>query len=196
MSVSSGTFSLFATAAFCIASAGATAYTLKHKDEVRQLVGDYAGLRFEQTAATGQGEESASGEDGAPSGTASSDTSGDVTLRAGAGGHFETSAEINGRSIDVLVDTGATLVALTYEDAERAGIYPRASDFTHSVSTANGIAKVAPIDIDAVSIGSVTVHNVRGAVAERGKLHRTLLGMTFLSKLHVEMRKDELVLRQ
>ena len=118
-----------------------------------------------------------------------------VELRAGQNGHFLTQAEVNGRSIDVLVDTGASMVALTYEDAERAGIYLKSSDFTQGVSTANGIARVAPIMLDRVSIGGITVRNVRAAVSERGRLQTTLLGMTFLSRLdRVDMRSGTLVL--
>jgi aspartyl protease family protein len=120
---------------------------------------------------------------------------GGVELRAGRAGHFETSAEVNGRSIEVLVDTGATLVALTFEDAERAGIYVKDADFTQQSQTANGLAKFAPVVLDRVSIGDITVRNVRASVAEPGRLHVTLLGMTFLSKLsRTEMRGGTLVL--
>jgi aspartyl protease family protein len=105
-------------------------------------------------------------------------------------------AEINGRSIDVMVDTGATLVALTYEDAERAGIYTKSSDFTHRVSTANGSARVAPVSLERISIGDITVRNVQGVVSERGKLKVTLLGMSFLGRLdRVDMRSGVLVLQ-
>ena len=97
----------------------------------------------------------------------------------------------------MLVDTGATLVALTYDDARRAGVHLSPSDFTHEVRTANGIAKVAPIDLGSISIGDITVRNVRGAVTEPGKLHKTLLGMSFLSRLsRVEMRDQALVLHE
>jgi aspartyl protease family protein len=191
MSVSSGTVSLFATAAFAIVAAGGGAYGLKHKDEIyrsiAQLRGDVVANGAKTKDNTAQEQSDA---------TTESDGSGDVTLRATDSGHFETSAEINGRSVDVLVDTGATLVALTYEDAERAGLYLNSSDFNNSVSTANGTAKVAAVDIGSITVGNITVRNVRGAVAERGKLHRTLLGMTFLSRLNVEMKKNVLVLRQ
>jgi aspartyl protease family protein len=191
MSETSGTVSLLATAALFAATVGGTAYVLKHRDEVHKFVAHLAGLPATQSGGAER--------DGSSGGMETDDASGEaiseVTLRASDSGHFETSAEINGRSVDVMVDTGATLVALTYEDAERAGIYPRQSEFTQSVSTANGITKVAPVDIASVSIGSITVHNVRGAVTERGKLQRTLLGMSFLGKLRVEMRKNVLVLR-
>ncbi len=122
---------------------------------------------------------------------------GTVELRAGANGHFHTSADVNGRAIDVMVDTGASIVALTFEDAERAGIFVRESDFTHRVSTANGIARVAPVTLDRVAIGEIMVRNVRAAVAERGKLAQTLLGMSFLGKLSkAEMSRGVLVLAE
>jgi aspartyl protease family protein len=121
--------------------------------------------------------------------------SGGVELRAGSHGHFETRAEINGRPVEVLVDTGASLVAMSYEDAERAGIYVKESDFTQRSQTANGIARFAPVMLERVTIGEITVRNVRASVAERGRLHMTLLGMTFLSRLsRTEMRKGTLVL--
>lgn len=75
------------------------------------------------------------------------------------------------------------MVALTYEDAERAGLRLKPSDFTASVSTANGTAAVAPVTLDRVSIGRITVRDVRAAVCERGRLEKTLLGMSFLSRL-------------
>jgi aspartyl protease family protein len=122
-------------------------------------------------------------------------SSGGVELRAGSHGHFEARAEINGRPVEVMVDTGASLIALTYEDAERAGIYVKDSDFTQRTQTANGVARAAPVMLDRVTIGDITVRNVRASVAERGRLHMTLLGMTFLSRLsRTEMRKGTLVL--
>jgi aspartyl protease family protein len=94
-----------------------------------------------------------------------------------------------------MVDTGATMVALTYEDAERAGIHLKASDFTRSVSTANGVTRVAPVTIERVSVGDIMVRNVAASVSERGRLSTTLLGMSFLSRLErVDMRSGILVL--
>ena len=120
-----------------------------------------------------------------------------VELQAGRNGHFNTEAEVNGRPIEVMVDTGATLVALSYEDAERAGIYLNNSDFSRAVSTANGVARVAPVTLDRVSIGDITVRNVPAAVAEPGRLKTSLLGMTFLSRLsRFDMRSGVLVLEE
>jgi aspartyl protease family protein len=118
-------------------------------------------------------------------------------LRVGANGHFFSDADVNGRRINVLIDTGASMVALTYADARTIGLSPRASDFTHQVSTANGIAKVAPVTLDRVQIGDVMLRNVTAAVVEEGKLQTTLLGNSFLSKLsRYEMRSGRLIMEE
>ena len=118
-----------------------------------------------------------------------------VTLTASRNGHFITRAYINGRPIAVMVDTGATQIALTYEDAERLGLRPHSSDYTQTTRTANGIGRAAPIDLDSVRIGDVEVSNLRGSIGEPGKQHITLLGMEFIRKLErFEMRGRELVL--
>ncbi len=120
-----------------------------------------------------------------------------VELRSDGRGHFITSAQVNGSSVDVMVDTGASMVALTWEDAERAGIFVRPSDFTHRANTANGVAKVAPVTIDSISIGHITVRNIKGMVSEPGKLSGTLLGMTFLGRLsRAELRRGTLLLEE
>ena len=120
-----------------------------------------------------------------------------VEIKASRNGHFSAEAEINGRGIPVMVDTGATMVALSYEDAERAGIFLSRGDFTQAVSTANGIARIAPVTLDRVSIGDITVRNVPAAVAEPGRLKTSLLGMSFLSRLsRFDMRSGVLVLQE
>jgi aspartyl protease family protein len=120
-----------------------------------------------------------------------------VEIRAASNGHFHTTAHVNGRPIDVMVDTGATMVALTWEDARQAGLFLKNEDFRHKVSTANGSARVATVTLDSVSIGDITVRNVRAAVAEPGKLQTTLLGMTFLGELgRTEMTRGTLLLQQ
>jgi aspartyl protease family protein len=106
-----------------------------------------------------------------------------VRLRAGRGGHVVTPANINGREIDVMVDTGATLVALSYDDARAAGLRVGYDDFTHSVSTANGRAKVAPVMLNKVQIGDIIVYDVPAVVSEAGAMSGTLLGMSFLGRL-------------
>lgn len=120
-----------------------------------------------------------------------------VEIEAESSGHFNTEADINGRPIAVMIDTGATMVALSYEDAERAGIYLSDGDFTRAVSTANGIARVAPVTLHRVSIGDITVRDVPAAVAEPGRLKTSLLGMSFLSRLsRFDMRSGRLVMQE
>jgi aspartyl protease family protein len=104
-------------------------------------------------------------------------------LKADRGGHFVTDADINGATIKVLVDTGATVVALSYEDAQDAGLRPGNLEFNVPVSTANGIAMAARVKIDQISIDGIEVENVEGMVAQEGALQGTLLGMSFLSRL-------------
>lgn len=190
--MSSGMKSLFSLVAFFVAACGGLAFGLQNKEIIRNTFFALTGVKLEIPV------------DGTPmarsfplQASQARLGSGDVALRAGPGGHFETTAEINGRSVEVLVDTGATMVALTYEDAERAGIYLKPSDYTYRTMTANGIAKVAPVTISTISIGNITVRNIQGAVSERGKLSKTLLGMSFLQRLsRVEMQRGALVLHE
>jgi aspartyl protease family protein len=119
-----------------------------------------------------------------------------VALAADARGHFVTTARINGRKVVVLVDTGATSVAISAETARSLGIYLTKSDFTGRVSTANGVVAVAPVKLREVTVGNVTVRNVEAAVSP-GDLGVNLLGMSFLRRLSkFEVDDGELVLTQ
>ncbi|MEO0327881.1 MAG: TIGR02281 family clan AA aspartic protease [Pseudomonadota bacterium] len=112
-------------------------------------------------------------------------------------GHFITNAKMNGRQVSVLVDTGATSVAINRSTARRIGIKLEASDFKYSVHTANGVAKAAATIIDRISIGRVTVKNVETVILEDRALGETLLGMAFLRELKgFEVRNQELILNQ
>ena len=111
-------------------------------------------------------------------------------------GHFRAAAEINGRSIDMLVDTGASLVLLTYRDALLAGVDAGSLDFDVPILTANGRSHVASLTLDQVNIGGVSVKNVKAAVAQRDQLHASLLGMSFLGEIEeAVIRKDRLILK-
>lgn len=123
--------------------------------------------------------------------------SGEVRLKADRRGHFIFTGKVDGRPMTFMADTGASMVALTYEDARRAGLSPQSLDFSARVSTANGIARVAPVVLSRVRVGSITLRNVQAAVAEKGALHINLLGMSFLGRLDsFNLRGDELVLNQ
>jgi aspartyl protease family protein len=191
--MSSATASLFASFALAAVGAAGLAYTLTHPGIVAAL------LDRARTTSTLAARIEPEASPTAPS-QSSDDAAvqpGTVTLPAGQYGHFLTRAEFNGRDIDVMVDTGASLVALSYDDAERAGIYVKPSDFTHTAQTANGIARVAPVMISRIRIGDIMVRNVQAVVSDRGASERTLLGMSFLGRLsRVEMRSGTLVLEE
>jgi aspartyl protease family protein len=104
-------------------------------------------------------------------------------LKAKDDGHFYAKAEINGSNITVVVDTGASAVALPYGDADRAGLHPRNLNYNIPVSTANGVIKAAEVTLRKVEINGVKVNDVRGLVMPEGALGVTLLGMSYLSRL-------------
>jgi len=112
-------------------------------------------------------------------------------------GHFQTDARMNGRKISVLVDTGATSVAINKSTARRMGIRLSAKDFKYKVNTANGTTKAAATVIKRVEIGKVHVNNVRAMVLDDSSLKGTLLGMSFLGELRsFGVKNRELILEQ
>ena len=77
------------------------------------------------------------------------------------------------------------------------GVQVSPDDFTKRVQTANGIAKVAPILLESIKIGEITLYNIEAAVSEPGRLGTTLLGMTFIGRLsRAEMRGGVLILQK
>ncbi|MCF6199480.1 MAG: TIGR02281 family clan AA aspartic protease [Hyphomicrobiaceae bacterium] len=121
---------------------------------------------------------------------------GRVTLQAGRSGHFEVKAFINENSVNLLTDTGATYVVLTWEDAENLDLTDQLK-FTAEARTANGVSRVAPIILDSIEVGDIIVHNVKAFVAQEGKLSSSLLGMSFIGRLSsFKMSGRELILEQ
>jgi aspartyl protease family protein len=200
MTGSSPLGSVLGTAASWIFASLCVVASIVYFDEVRAVTRWAFGIELpDQSAAAARAPAGNARGPAAPArGSDDSSSSGSaVRLRADRLGHFVASADVNGSTIDVLVDTGASIVALTYEDAERAGIYVRPQDFTHRVNTANGQARIAPVMVDQISIGGITVRDVKAAVSEPGKLNQTLLGMTFLGRLtRAEMTRGELLLEE
>lgn len=111
-------------------------------------------------------------------------------------GQFQVEARVDGRRIDFMVDTGASMIALTARDAARLGIHPRASEYTVRVSTANGITKAAPVQLGMVEVGNIVVRDVRALVQQEGALSVNLLGMTFLSRVKFSHERGRMVLEQ
>ncbi len=106
-----------------------------------------------------------------------------LALQADRSGQFQTYAVVDGRSLRMMVDTGATLCAFSEEDAVRIGIRVGPADFTRPVATANGTIRVAPVRIGAIQIGSILVRDVEAIVIPRGRLSTNLLGMSFLKRV-------------
>jgi aspartyl protease family protein len=106
-----------------------------------------------------------------------------VMLTANDYGHFHADAEINGRKVDFMLDTGATFVALSYETAQSLGLAPQNMRFSGRSTTANGVARVASIRIDAIRIEGIVVKEVQAVVAEPGRMAQNLLGMSFIKQL-------------
>ena len=119
-----------------------------------------------------------------------------VTLQSDGRGHFKVDARIDGRRIDVLVDTGASTIALRESAAAMLGIHPKASDYTAIVRTANGVARIAPIRLNRVEVNGITVRDVEAAVMPDELLGQNLLGMTFLSRVKWTHERGRLTLEQ
>lgn len=106
-----------------------------------------------------------------------------VAIGADARGHYQGDFRINGRTVEALVDTGATTVAFNMSTARRLGLKVRPADMTHSVSTANGKARATVVMVDRIEIGRISVNDVQALVLEDDALNTVLIGMTFLNRL-------------
>ncbi len=128
---------------------------------------------------------------------AQSDGSGAVMVARSGDNHFRVTARVDGTNIDFLVDTGASTIVLTYDDARAAGIDAGSLVFSIPVATANGTALVAPVKLGRIHLGdTISATDVPAFVAAKKALNTSLLGMTFLSSLSSwEMRGDRLILR-
>ena len=122
---------------------------------------------------------------------------GKAIIRSDRRGHFVTDIEIEGKRVRAMVDTGATVVALRYEDAERMGLIRSGDKFNRQVSTANGYARAMAVRLNRVDVENVTIYDVEALVMERGRMDMNLLGMSFLRRLsRFEVRPDHIVLER
>ena len=117
-----------------------------------------------------------------------------IVLSAGSGGHFFTAGSINGRPVQFVVDTGATSVALSVQDAERLGIDYKKGQPGRS-STANGTVNVYLVKLASVRIGDVEVYDVDGTVVPAGMPY-ILLGNSFLTRFQMTRQNDQMVLER
>lgn len=120
-----------------------------------------------------------------------------VIVPRDARGHFLVDARVEGRKLSFMVDTGASVIALTASDAARVGIHPAPRDFVTEVRTANGTVRAAPARLDKVEVGDLVVRDVAALVMPDAALSDNLLGLSFLSRLRrFEYSAGRLVLEQ
>ena len=106
-----------------------------------------------------------------------------VDIEAERDGHFYVDAEINFRPVRLMVDTGATVIALRQSDAAVAGIRPHRADFEHPVATANGTTYAAEAKLDSVAVRDIEINGVRALILPDDQLSISLLGGSFLNRL-------------
>ena len=105
-----------------------------------------------------------------------------LILKPGRNGHYIVVAQVDGVDVRFLIDTGASSVVLSAQDAERVGLHASNLDYTQIFQTANGQTRGAPVTLGSVSIGQLEVDDVAASVNE-SPMGISLLGMTFLSQL-------------
>ena len=120
----------------------------------------------------------------------------EVVVPLDSDGHYHMTLEINDVPIEFIVDTGASQVVLSQQDAERAGIDLDALRYIGSAQTANGTVETAPVTLSTVELGGILDANVR-AVVNGGDMNGSLLGMSYLNGFRsIEIRNGELVLKR
>jgi aspartyl protease family protein len=118
-----------------------------------------------------------------------------VTIPRDTRGHFQTDGHIEGQRINFMIDTGASVIALTENDAARIGVHPSRGDYNATVSTANGKVMAARVRLASVDVGGLVVRDVDAMVLPDGALSENLLGLSYLSKLkRFELANGKMVL--
>jgi len=107
---------------------------------------------------------------------------GRITVRAGANGHFFIDAEVNGKPVRFLVDTGASDIVLSPADARRVGFDPGRLSYTRVYSTANGIVRGAPVTLRSLTVGPLRITDMPASV-NGAAMSGSLLGQSFLRRL-------------
>jgi aspartyl protease family protein len=119
-----------------------------------------------------------------------------IEVSADLRGHFVVHPSLDGRRVRMLVDTGASLVILSHEDAQVLGVLPARHGYTARVTTANGTVEAARVRFAEVKIGDIAVRGVEGLVMPPGRLETSLLGMSFLKRLAgFEIARGRLILK-
>jgi aspartyl protease family protein len=121
---------------------------------------------------------------------------GGVTLYPDRGGHFFVEGFINGTSVRFMVDTGATVVAMSGATANRVGIDYLGNGRPGMASTPAGYVRTYDVLLTSVQVGGITLYNVPGSVIEGDHPRETLLGMSFLGQLDMKRDSDKMELTE
>lgn len=105
-----------------------------------------------------------------------------ASIQKSSDGHYWADGKVNGEAVRFLVDTGATAVALTPDDARRLGFTPANLNYGYRVITATGQVRAAAVKLSSVTVAGARLENVDALVIEKG-LDTSLLGMTYLGRL-------------
>lgn len=120
-----------------------------------------------------------------------------VFLNADRSGHYTTHVTINGLSMNGVIDTGASLVSLTYEDGRRLNLIAPGDTYDVRTQTANGEGQAKRVRLGRLQVGAITLRDVDAVIAAEGQLSSNLLGMSFLSRLdRFEVRDRRLLLEE
>jgi len=119
-----------------------------------------------------------------------------VQVARARGGDFSAQVEVNGASVTMLVDTGASSVVLTQEAAKAANLPLDLLKYDVPIETASGRTRAASVVIDRVAVGGIVERRVPALVSAPGELKTSLLGMSFLNRLQsFEISGGRLVMR-
>ena len=119
-----------------------------------------------------------------------------VEIARGRVGEFNVTTHVNGGTIPMVLDTGASAVVLTQEAAKIAGLPLEVLSYNVTVDTANGRTRAASVTLDRIGVGGLVERSVPALIAQPGQLRTSLLGMSFLDRLESwEVRGDKLIMR-
>jgi aspartyl protease family protein len=119
-----------------------------------------------------------------------------VEIARGNAGEFSIITQVNGGTVPMILDTGASSVVLTQQAAKAAGLPLEVLNYNVVVDTANGRTRAAAVTLDRIAIGGLVERAVPALIAQPGQLRTSLLGMSFLNRLESwEVRGDKLIMR-
>ncbi|MAO00597.1 TIGR02281 family clan AA aspartic protease [uncultured Roseovarius sp.] len=119
-----------------------------------------------------------------------------IELPRAPDGHYYLTAEVSGVPVRFVVDTGASQIVLSQEDAERIGIDTKSLAYLGRAYTANGEVRTAPVRLENLVVGSVRHENLR-AVVNEGDMGQSLLGMDYLQRFaSIEITGGRLILNR